>query len=227
MRVPGKFLKASLGSIFASSALLLAVSIAAPAHATLIGGPGPFPGLDPDDGTQLFVPNLNPIQLQHVVKVTEAADTIPGVISHEWGFYFASDPSTLIPIFTTADVGPPQQNAVIGFDVGFVADIDASTMESTFTPSLAPFGFYLKANTPGGTLLRYTQPVLNPGGVDAAATFPFTGNPTYYLVDVEVNDQVLSLEIVDGVIPVPESGTAILVSVGLGLIATRGRREKA
>ena len=223
MRVPNRFLQAGLRSLAASSALL-ALVVAAPAHATLIGGPGPFPGLDPDDGTELFVPNLNPIQLQHVVRVKEAADTIPGVIDHEWGIYFASDPSTLIPVFTAADVGPPEQNAVIGFDVGFVADIDASAVESTFTPSLAPFGFYLKATTPSGTVLRYTQPVLNPGGVDAAATFPFTGNPTYYMVAFELNDQVLSLEVVDGVLPVPESGTAILVSLGLGAIAIRRRR---
>ena len=218
MRVPNRFLQAALCSLAASSALL-ALVVAAPAHATLIGGPGPFPGLDPDDGTELFVPNLNPIQLQHVVRVKEAADTIPGVIDHEWGIYFANDPGTLIPVFTTGDSGANQQ-AVISFNSGQVVDLDGLTVEGGFGPSLGAFGFYLNLHPVGAPeILRYSEPSLNPGGVDAVATFPFQANPTFYFVGFEIDDKIFSLEIVDGVVPVPEPGVAGLLGGGLAVLA--------
>jgi hypothetical protein len=180
-----------------------------------------LPGLDPDDGTQLFVPNLNPIHLQHVVLVKEMWDPAPTTIPHEWGIYFANDPSTLLPVFTTSDSGANQQ-AVISFDSGQIVDLDALTAEGSFGPSLGPFGFYFKVQPPTGpSVLRYSEPALNPGGVDAAATFPFQANPTYYFVGFEVDSLVFSLEIIDGVLPtpVPEPGMALMFGGGLALLA--------
>ena len=201
-------------------AVALLAALAAPAGATLIGGPGPLPGLDPDDGTQLFVPNLNPIHLQHVVLVKEMWDPVPTAIPHEWGIYFANDPGTLIPVFTTGDSGA-NQRAVISFNSGQIVDLDGLTVEGGFGPSLGAFGFYLDLHPVGAPgILRYSEPSLNPGGVDAVATFPFQANPTFYFVDFEIDDKVFSLEIVDGVVPVPEPGVAGLLGGGLALLAT-------
>ena len=203
----------------ATAALL---TIGGTAGATIIGGPAPGPGLGADDFASTFVPNLNPIQLRHIVLAKETFDPVGTAFTHEWGFYFTNDPSTRYPIFTTSDQAPPQQQAVVDFDNGIVVDLDASALEASFGPSLGEFGFYLSINFPSGPLLTFSDPALN-GGTDTFASFPFLANPLFRQVAFEVNGQIYSLEVIDGALPVSEPMTAALLAGGLALLATRRR----
>jgi hypothetical protein len=196
------------------------LTIGATAGATIIGGGRP--GLGGDDFASTFVPNLNPIQLRHIVLAKETFDPVGTAFPHEWGFYFTSDPSTRYPIFTTSDQAPPEQQAVIDFDNGKVVDLDASALEASFGPSLGEFGFYLSINFPAGPLLTFSDPALN-SGTDTFASFPFLANPLFRQVAFEVNGQIFSLEVIDGALPVPEPMTAALVAGGIALLATRRR----
>jgi PEP-CTERM motif-containing protein len=211
-----------LRSTIAIAAIVLGV--ASTSGATIIGGGPPGPGLGGDDGSEIYVANLNPNFNRHIVLVKEAFDALPGSISHEWGMYFASDPSTLYPVLTTGDSGPPEQQAVIDFDNGQIVDLDSLSIESTFTPSLDPFGFYIKVEfNPGSPVIAFSQAALNPGGVDWYASFPFLAQPLFREVAFEVREQLYSLEIVDGALNTPEPTTLLLVGGGIALLAARRR----
>ena len=205
--------------------LMLAGSIAfaTSSGATIIGGPGPNPSLGADDGAEVFTPNLNPIFNRHIVLIKEAFDPVPAAIPHEWGFYFQGDPGTRYPIFTASDQGPPQQQTVIDFDNGRVVDLDTLAIDATFTPSLGNFGFYLDVHLPSGELLTFSEIAEN-GGTDTFASFPYLPNPLFRVVAFEVHDQIFSLDIVDGAVPVPEPSVLALVGGGLALLAGVRRR---
>lgn len=190
--------------------------------ASIIGGGPAGPGLGGDDFAETFLPNLNPDFNQHIVLIRETFDPVVSSISHEWGFYFVSDSTTHFPIFTTSDQAPPEQLAVVDFDNGQVVDLDSLEVEATFAPSLGEFGFYLSINFPDNPLLVYSQPVLN-GGTDTFASFPFLANPLFRQVAFEVNEQIYSLQVVDGALPVPEPIPMTLLVGGLALLASRRR----
>ena len=205
-------------------AAAIVLGVASSSGAGIIGGGPPGPGLGGDDFSELYLPNLNPVFNRHIVLVKEAFDAIPGSISHEWGIYFASDPSTLLPVLKTADAGPPEQQAVVDFDNGQIVDLDTLAIEATFAPSLDPFGFYVKVEfNPGSPVIAYSQAALNPGGLDWYASFPFLGNPLFREVAFEVRDQLYSLEIVDGALNVPEPATLAMLAGGIALLASRRR----
>ncbi len=214
----------SFRSVAPALALAIGLGAASSSEATIIGGGPPGPGMGGDDFSELYVPNLNPGFNRHIVLVKEAFDALPGSISHEWGIYFASDPSSLYPVLTTADAGPPEQHAVIDFDNGQIVDLDALAIESSFTPSLDPFGFYLKIEfNPGFPVLVFSEAALNDGGIDSFASFPFLANPLFRQVAFEVRDQLYSLEIVDGALNVPEPATLALLAGGIAVLASRRR----
>ena len=140
------------------------------------------------------------------------------------GIYFADDPGTLIPIFDETDDAGAQEVG-IHFDNGIIYDRDeGGVIETVFAPTLNAFGFYLSIDydDPTPDLLIYTDPILNPGGVDFAGTFPTLDNGTIYLIAFEVDDRVLALQLVDSV--VPEPSTAVLLLGGL-LFAGAVRRR--
>jgi hypothetical protein len=211
-------------TLLLSSLLLASLALAAPSGAGLIGGGPPNPGLGGDDGTELYLANLNPVFNQHIVLVKEAFDGVLSTVPHEWGFYFASDPTTLYPVLTATDQGPPEQAAVIDFDNGRVVDLDSLSIESTFTPSLDAFGFYLEIElNPGSPVRLFSEAALNDGGIDSFASFPFLANPLFRMVAFEAREQLYSLEIVDGAIPVPEPTTIALLAGGVAILAARRR----
>ncbi len=214
------FLCASLRSLV----LVAAVGLASSAGATLIGSSTGNPSLGPDDGSEIYVPNLNPNFNRHIVLVKEAFDPVLTLFPHTWGFYFAGDTANRYPVFTSPDQGPPEQQAVIDFDNGQVVDLDSLAIEATFTPSLGDFGFYLEIQFPNGPLLTFSQAAENPGGVDTYASFPYLPNPLFRVVAFEVNEQLFSLEIVDGAVPVPEPSVVALIGGGLALLAAGRRR---
>ena len=215
-----RWIQLALSALFVAAVSLFAGG----ASATIIGSCPSDPTLACDDGAQLFVANANPNHGgAHIVLLKELVDPVPTTVPHTWGFFFASDPSTLITIFDQTDTPASSQQAVIDFDNGVVTDLDASTVQSTFTPSLADFGFYI--DVPSLGIMRYSLNSLNPGGVDNFASFPTVANPLFRVVSFEINDQIFSFEIVDGGIPVPEPGTVALVALGLTGLAVRGRRR--
>lgn len=208
-----------------SAALVAALGLAGSAGAaSIIGGSTGNPALGPDDGSEIYIPNLNPNYNRHIVLVKEAADPVLAAIPHSWGFYFAGDINNRYPVFSTSDQGPPEQQAVIDFDNGQVVDLDALAIDATFTPSLADFGFYLEIQYPNGTVRTYSQAAENPGGVDTYASFPFLANTLFRVVAFEINEQVFALEIIDGALPVPEPSVLMLVGGGIALLVAGRRR---
>lgn len=190
--------------------LVTALNFSWGAHAdTIIGSPG-------DDGTILFIPS-------QPVFTVELFDAGMGNYPSAFGFYYQSDPSSLIAIFGTEDQDPDpngansiQQVAQIDFSSGHVYDVDDNNaIQSTFTPGLSPVGFFYGldlSSIGGGAILLFTDPSLN-GGIDAAATFPTGSGP--YIIGFEYLNQPVSYEIISGVSPVPIPSTLLLLCSGL------------
>jgi hypothetical protein len=207
----------------AIAALLLGAGTASAISLT----PPPGSGLGQDDGGEIFCPcdlDPNPSINRHVLTIREAFDGVNGTVPHEWGIYFASDPSQLIPVFTVEDGGPGKPVAQVDFDNGTVTDLDTMVIEFTFDPQVAHFGIYLKIEPPAGpATLLYSQAALN-GGVDAFGSFPTLTNNAYRVVAFEIRGQILALEAVVGACYVPEPSVAFLLGGGLLLLGTRRTR---
>jgi len=204
--------------------LLLGGTVAGSAQAISFSPGGLFA---PDDGTELFLPRFHPEPSCHCALINEVGDAATG-LTHEWGIYFADDPATLIPILDQTDDTGPQQVGV-DFDSGIIYDRDSGgVVETLFAPSLDAFGFYLFIDYPDPTadLLAYSEPGLNAGSLDLAGTFPTLDNDSIYLIAFEVDQQVLALELVDSVTPVPEPTTALLFASGLLLAGASRRRDR-
>jgi hypothetical protein len=189
--------------------------------------PAPGSGLAEDDGGEIFCPcdlDPNPTVNRHIATIREAFDGIAATTPHEWGIYFADDPTKLIPVFTAEDHGPGKPVATIDFDNGIVTDVDALTVEFTFDPRVAHYGFYVKVELPSGPpILSYSQAALN-GGIDTFGSFPTITNSAYRVVAFEVNGAVLAFEAVAGACPVvPEPSVALLFGGGLALLGIRRR----
>lgn len=206
------------------AAVLGAALCAAPltASAVIIN---PAPALfGPDDGTQLFNATGD-----FSVSV-EMFDLLDAAI---FGFYRNGQPfddaNTGI-IFELTDTPPPQV-AVISFGTGQIFDMDAGVvLQDTFTPGPGAIGFFLSI---GGTTM-FTDPGLNPLGLDLAATFPGLVDPSLYLIGFEVptaaaGPVTLTFDMVGSITPISEPLTVAIFGTGLlGLAALRrGRRRKS
>ena len=158
-----------------------------------------FPGFNPDDGSELFLPNNTLVS----VEFFDILDLIPPAGGLEFGFYFATDPNARITIFDTSDV-PPTSVASINFTTGVVFDVDDSVLQDTFTAGIAPIGFYIES----GPSVLYTQSSLNIGGLDSAETLPQIIDPFNYMIGFEIPDGsggelLLALEFVGDLQPLP------------------------
>jgi hypothetical protein len=153
--------------------------------------PAPFAGFGADDGTELFIPNEQIL----AIEVRDLTDWIPGYTS-TLGFYSASDPATLIPVFGGSDgLTSGRQVAVIDFENGRVIDADASLdsgvleIHSPFGAGRNSIGFYLTIVDPfGAEFTLYTEPTLNTlvGGADLFASFPGDPASGQYLLGAEI-----------------------------------------
>lgn len=152
-------------------------------------------------------------------------------LGNSFGFYFegadVTNPANLHGIFDLSDItawpfAPVSQAAIIDFDQGLVIDADANVIQSSFTGS-GNIGFAILPDPTLGIPILFTEPFLNPGGVDISGTFPIMGSslPDPYLLTFNLIDPstlqtiTFAAHVALGVTPVPEPGTLILLSGGL------------
>jgi hypothetical protein len=200
--------------ILLMTAFILTVGLNA--HAILM----PPAGFGADDKSILFTPTSSLISI-------EVYDLGNSLTNTHFGFYFDGSPSNKVQIFGPEDetsIPGDIQIALIDFNNHFVFDVDDGNFQvPTFPASSQPIGFYINI----GTISLYTDPVLNPGGVDFAATFPLLGNPQTYFVGYEVDSIPVAFEITSGITQaVPEPATLILTGSGLVALAFYRKRKK-
>ncbi|MCB1704812.1 MAG: hypothetical protein KDI17_08110 [Halioglobus sp.] len=203
-----------------SSALKLGKALAAASCLTLLAGtaaatpfPNPDPGslLDDLDGSGYFTPG-NTGSLS--IELFDLGDSVAS-----FGFFAQGTPGTLVPIFEAGDLSG--QSAIIDFSIGYVFDPEDNAIQSLF-PATSTIGFYLDF---AGFIL-YSDPTLNLGGLDIMGAYPSINDDFTSLLffDGPADDPqrtLLSWHVISDVSPVPVPGTALLLGVGLALLARR------
>jgi len=202
------------------------VLVAQPSIAVEVGSPSPLPALfGADDGSELFEPS-------GVVLSMEIWDAIGSFTDSTFGFYYADDPTELIPIFEPDDIAPPVQSAAVDFSGGRVWDGDEFRVQNTFTPKDEFIGFYIDSDALGTI---YSEGALNASGDEQVGTYALHVNPAIYLLGFDNGiDKQLAIEIVSGVTPVaservgsavPEPTAAASFGVGLLVVGAALRRR--
>jgi hypothetical protein len=216
-------------------ASVLVLFCVAQSNATIVN-PRPA-SFGPDDGTELWIPCA---ACMTSIEGYDLSDT-RGYDGSTFGFFFMgsdlSNPDNLITIFDPTDRihGSTNPRAAIDFYHGKVYDVDAgNTIQDTFIPQHHPkIGFFLQADPDLYPNTLFTVSSLNPGGADAAATFPALQHPNFptavsYLLGFEVPDGggtgpqsslTLAFEVVQGIHPTPEPETFLLIGMGLCMMA--------
>lgn len=188
--------------------------------------PPPFGGLGPDiDGSGLFRP---PFREVIAFEVFDVLDGLPSPAGSEFGFYFATDPTSLIPIFEADDL--PNEAALVNFWQGWVTDQESAAVD-TFTPQIgADIGFYWRQPVAGGLTL-FSQAELNQFGTDVVAEFPYLSDPMTWAIVFGIplggnQTSLLSIQVIDPLVPsaIPIPGAAGLWLLGLAGIALFRRR---
>jgi hypothetical protein len=179
---------------------------------------------------------------QNLSLAVEQAAPLGGVIPVFFGFYFDGTggvgngldgfPNAGI-IFDNGDYStsiPTGDRALIDFVQGKVFDLEDVAVQSSFTTLPAGtgnIGFFIAVLFPGQASFTtlYTDPALNPGGFDLAATFPALADPSTYLVAFDVpaggGSFTLAYSVALTNLSVPEPPTVVLVGLGLLLLMAR------
>ena len=201
-----------------------------------ISVPNPNPALYGPDigGSGLFSPSDDRVL---GFELFDFAENLLGANSgFEFGFYFGSDPTTLVPIFEATDNSTDStlQRALVDFTIGEVIDRDEGLLQGTFTTSAEDIGFFLR-HSPSSILL-FSEAALNPlGGEDLAGAFPEIGFLDSFLIGFAVPDDgggvtpwaySLVYPISPSPIPIPgAAGLWLLGIAGLGLFRRRLARK--
>lgn len=184
--------------------------------------PDPLVFGDDIDGAGIFSHEAALI-LTEVYDIGDASSNT----GNEFGFYFSGadtgNPSNLISLFDSLDVGSTQ-TALVNFLEGWVLDVDSSTTEdpvvqATFSGS-GNIGFFLKRDTS----TFFSQPSLNPSGLDWAGVFPVLGTTNQFLVGFSLPEDgaLLGYNLANGLTPVPIPGTVSILAMGIfGLACIR------
>jgi hypothetical protein len=176
-----------------------------------------------DDGSELFVP-LETVLMAEIYDFGGLLD-----LPSEFGFFFADNPGTLIPVFESADQRPPQQSASINFATGEIWDLDENgglgALQNTFVGS-GSIGFYADFR-PVAQFIWYSVAAMNPQG-DLFSSFPVLIEPTGYLLAFESPNLALpvSFHFALGIQQAPIVGTPFLVLTGLAVGAGFHRRPR-
>ena len=168
---------------------------------------------------------------------------VPLDIGIRFGLYFQDAPETLIPLFDAADsrlieapgLPPIRPRARIDFLKGGVYDADSEILQTTFTPSDAPFGFFIQS--PGLNVLRlFSDASLNVNGNDFFAAFPLLAEQNAFALDftsLGLPDSVpgLYVAVMSGIepvtAPIPLPAGLVLLGSALSVLAARqGMRRK-
>ena len=162
------------------------------------------------------------------IEFFDLSDTPPlPAPGSEFGFYYANDASTLIPIFSADDTTPVPitngQQALVDFSLGRVFDIDSGESDA-FTPMGDTYiGFYLKDPTITGTL--FTQAILNSGEQDFSGAFPFIVDSNVIAIAFGTpSTGFLSIHSIQPLAAVPIPGAAGLWLLGMAGLALFRRR---
>jgi hypothetical protein len=205
--------------------LLLAIGIFLalvwPMHLRAAILPNPNPDVYGDD-----LQDLGYFVHQDQVFFSEVFDVGPflGAQGSEFGFFFSgtdiNDPTNLIPIFDSSDIGVLSRLALVDFSTGIVFDLDENSVQNTFSGS-GDIGFYISLDPSLGVPTFFTDPALNIYGLDLGGTFPSleTDDNQFLLTFQFPNDSggydPIVFESIDGVDPVPLPGTLLLFGSGL------------
>lgn len=216
----GRITRRVVRMMFLAAVVLAAVP--SPSSATIV----PPAGFGPDSGSKLFV-NTSPGVLNF-----EIADVLGGglpAVQTTFGFYFASNPNGLIPIFDPTDQGGTQA-ALINFAAGLVVDIDAGSVPQNSFSGTGPFGFFLQivfAGNPPTVVRLFSDPSRN-GGNDPVETFPSLTVPNQFMIgfDLPTGAGALYLDLIANVAPIPEPAMLLIFVIavaGLGVWRPRIR----
>lgn len=234
-----KTVRLALASLACTFGLL---SAQAPAQAAAFATP---PLLAPIAGTDSEASYFRPLDRYSLaIELFDFVERlVPLDIGIRFGIFFQDAPETLIPLFDAADsrlieepgLPPVRPRARVDFQKGGVYDADSEILQTTFTPSASPFGFFIQS--PGRNVLTlFSDASLNVNGNDFFAAFPLLAEQNAFALDftsLGLPDSVpgLYVAVMSGIepvaAPIPLPTGLVLMGSALTVVVTGlGRRRR-
>ncbi len=178
----------------------------------------------------LFENDNGAIYFKHdTLSVSAEVFDLLGVPGSIFGFYFrGTDPTVAANRGVIFDELDPTNNlAVIDFGAGTIVDVEDSSVQDTFDPSLSPLDIGFFFTTSGTTETIFSDPALNPGGVDLSTAFASKDGSGLYLIGFELPTiGAITFSLLGPLTAVPEPGALSLVVLGLIVMAFASRSTR-